>query len=114
MLRFTALLLLAVGLTGCDAINTVKDGFKHSKAVESDLEATLGSKPGVGFNWTNGRLTQVTVTFPRLLEAKPLRELAEAVRAAIGKEFQQQPDNIVLSFVLEKSSSGKTAQADTR
>lgn len=32
-------------------------------------------------------------------------ELAEAVRAAIRKEFKQEPENIVIGFVVPKSSS---------
>src|SRR5262245_19007780 len=76
------------------------DGFKHVDAVESALETSFGAKPAVGFNWHNGRLTQVTVTFPHLLDEKPLRELAETVRAAVTKEFKQTPENVVLGFAL--------------
>lgn len=60
------------------------------------------ASPQVGFSWRNGRLASVTVSFPRLYEAKPLGELAGAVRAAVGKEFKQTPDNIVLAFALGK------------
>lgn len=102
MLRIATALTLLLGLTACDAVNTVTDGFSHAKAVETDLEASTGMKPNVGFNWNNGRLTQVTVTYPRLLDSKPLKEVAGAARDAIGKEFKQTPDNIVLAFALGK------------
>jgi hypothetical protein len=59
-------------------------------------------KPAVGFNWRNGRLVSVTVTFPRLYDGKPLRELAEAVRVAVGKEFRQTPESIALAFTLDR------------
>ena len=100
MLRLAAILLFAAGLAACDAVNTMTDGIKHARAVESDLEASTGAKPNVGFNWHNGRLRVVTVTYPRILETKSVQELAEAVRAAIGKQFKQTPDNIVLGFSL--------------
>lgn len=69
-------------------------------------------RPTVGFSWHNGRLTSVTVSFPRLYDAKPLRELAEAARAAVGKGFKQTPENIVLSFSLGKTTPGTTARAE--
>jgi hypothetical protein len=49
----------------------------------------------------------VTVTFPKLYDAKPMRELAETVRTAVGKEFKQTPENIVLAFSLARRAPGK-------
>lgn len=110
MVRYIAALTLIAGLAACSVVDTMVDGFKHTRAVESALETSVGSKPAVGFNWHNGRLTQVSVTFPQLLEDKPLRELAETVRAEVTKEFKQTPDNIVLGFALGKAAPGKSAQ----
>ena len=102
MLRIAAALVLALTLAACDAVNTLTDGFAHARAVEKDLEGSTGVKPNVGFNWNNGRLTSVTVTFPRLIESKPLHELAEAARVSVGREFKQTPDNIMLAFAVPK------------
>ena len=102
MLRIATVLVFAAGLAACDAVNTVTEGFKHASAVESDLEESTGLKPQVGFNCSNGRLVSVTVTFPSIYEAKPLRELAERIRASVSKQFKQTPDNIVLAFSLAK------------
>jgi hypothetical protein len=102
MFRIAAALALVLTLAACDAVNTLTDGFKHAKAVETDLEGSTGVKPNVGFNWNNGRLTSVTVTFPRLVESKPLHELAEAARASVGREFKQRPDNILLAFAVPR------------
>jgi hypothetical protein len=102
MLRIATALGLLFGLAACDAVNTMTEGLSHAKAVETDLEASTGVKPNVGFNWNNGRLTQVTVTYPRLLDTKPLKDVAGAARDAIGKEFKQTPENIVLAFALGK------------
>jgi hypothetical protein len=110
MVRVAALVVLALSLAGCDMISTLIDGFKYAKAVETDLEASTGMKPEVGFNWTNGRLVTVTVTFPRIDEKKPLPELAETVRRAVTSHFRQTPGDIVLGFSLGKSGSGTVAQ----
>ena len=100
MRKAIATVVLAAGLAACGPVDSLVDGFKHAKNVESDLEQVTGLKPAVGFNWSNGRLRSVTVTFPRLLDTKPVGELAQAVRAAVGKEFKQTPDSILLSFTL--------------
>jgi hypothetical protein len=109
--RLAVLLVLAAGLSACDMFSTLVDGWKYAKAVETDLEASAGMKPEVGFHWRNGRLESVTVLFPRLYEAKPLTEFAETVRRAVGNRFKQTPDDIVLSFSLGKSAPAKTVRS---
>ena len=110
MFKYATVFALVMGLMACSMVDTLVDGFKHVSAVESALETSVGAKPSVGFNWHNGRLQQVTVTFPQLIDTKPVRELAETVRATVTKEFKQTPDNIVLGFSLGKSAPGKSAQ----
>src|SRR5262249_15994898 len=73
--RVVALFGLVLSLAACDMLGTLTDGWKYAKAVESDLERSIGMKPEVGFNWHNGRLETVTVTFPRIYEAKPCAKL---------------------------------------
>jgi len=102
MLRIAITLVSALALASCDAVNTVTEGFAHAKAVESDLEAATGIRPQVGFNWNNGRLASVTVTFPRPYDGMPLSDLAAATRDAVAKEFQQKPEAILLSFALRE------------
>ena len=110
MLRAVALLAFAISLAACDAISTLTDGWSYAKAVESDLKTSIGMKPAVGFNWRNGRLDLVTVTFPRIDDARPLRTLAETVRRSVASKFKQTPGDIVLGFSLGKAGSGTTAQ----
>lgn len=105
-----AAFILAAMLAGCDAVTVVTDGFKHSSAVATDLEKATGMKPEVGFSWKNSRLTSVTVSFPRLYEDKPLRELAALTRAVVAREFGQTPKTIQLAFDLD---AGTIAQAET-
>ncbi len=100
MSKIAVLLALAVGLSSCSAADTLFDGFKHVSAVRADLAAATGMKPEVGFNWHNGHLNKVTVTFPHLYGDKPLTELAQTVRQMVTKEFKQAPDDIVLAFSL--------------
>ena len=105
MFRIVAIIVVAINLAACGVVSTVTEGLQQARAVETDLEQSVGIKPSVGFNWRNGQLVTVTVSFPRLYETKSLRELAEAARASIGKQFKQQPNNIVLAFSLGKAGT---------
>ena len=102
MSRFLPLLVMAAMLAGCGFVNALKDGYAHVMAVETDVEQSTGVKPEVGFNWHNGRLTTVTVQFPRLYQDKPLGELAGFVREIVIKDFKQTPDKVVLAFAVGK------------
>jgi hypothetical protein len=102
MFKIAAVLIFALSLAACDAVDSVTEGLSHAKAVESDLERATGVRPKVGFNWSNGRLVSVTVEFPRIYESKQLGELAETVRSSVSNQFKQTPENIVLAFLLGK------------
>jgi hypothetical protein len=110
-LRIFALGMFAVSLTACDVTNTLTEGSKQARAVESALETSTGVKPNVGFNWQNGKLTSVTIIFPAIPETKPLRELADEVRATVGKEFKDGANNVVLAFSLGKLVPTTKAEA---
>jgi len=101
--------MLAATLAGCDVLTIVTDGIKHAGAVADELEKATGMKPDVGFSWKNGRLTSATISFPKLYEDKPLRELATLTRAMIVKEFGQMPKTVEFTFKLD---AGTTAQAE--
>jgi hypothetical protein len=100
MFRAIAIVVL-VCVAGCGQFGLL-DGIKYVHAVEGDLEQMTGVKPQVGFNWSNGRLRTVTVTFPRIFNANPVLELADKVRTVVEKDFNQAPDAIVLGFVLAR------------
>jgi hypothetical protein len=102
MRRIAAILAFAIGLAACDMVSTVTEGFKEASAVASELEQSTGIRPQVGFNWNNGRLASVTVSFPRIYDGKPLGELAQSVRSSVTTQFKQEPENILLTFRLGK------------
>ena len=109
--KIFALGLFVLSLTACDVTSTLTEGSKQARAVESALETSTGVKPNVGFNWQNGHLTSVTVIFPAIPETKPLREIADEVRATVGKEFKQEANNVVLAFSLGKVVPSTKADA---
>jgi len=101
MLRRAAMLAtFALALSGCGAVSTVMHGFRQAEATAEDLQAALGLKPAVGFDWHNGVLTSVNVTFSERPTGKTLDEIAAAARAAVAKEFEQKPTEIHLTFAI--------------
>ena len=100
-LRLLPAALLALALASCDAVDSVKEGWAHSQAVSASLEKSLGIKPFVGFNWSNGNLDSVTVAFEGVPANMTLADIAAKSRAAIAAEFKQAPMSVVLSFTLK-------------
>ena len=92
------LLVASASLIACDAIDTMTDGFSHSRAVSAKLESSLGLKNTVGFNWNNGSLDSVTITFAGVPSSPSLPEISVQVRQAVIAEFKQSPKAIVLAF----------------
>jgi len=98
------LLAFAVGkcVSPCNAAYTMPEVRSQTKALESELEQATGIRPQVEFNWVNGRLVQVTPTFPRLYDGKPLGQLADTVRNAVTAQFKREPENVALAFKVGK------------
>jgi hypothetical protein len=100
-IRLVALVMLLASVTACDAVDSMKDGFAHSQAVSDKLEKTVGLKSFVGFNWNNGSLTTVTVTFQGVPPDETLADIAQKSKQAIAAEFKQTPEKIVVGFSIE-------------
>jgi major membrane immunogen (membrane-anchored lipoprotein) len=88
-------------LASCDAVDSMKEGFAHSQAVSSQLEKSLGVKSFVGFNWNNGALTSVNVTFQGIPQNVTLPDIVEKSKRAVAAEFKQTPRQIVVGFSVE-------------
>jgi hypothetical protein len=93
-----SIVALCATLAGCDRIDTVRGAFAHSEAVSRDLEKSLGLKPMVGFNWNNGSMTSVNVTFPGIPAGASLSEIIDSSRQAVRDEFKETPKRIIVGF----------------
>jgi hypothetical protein len=102
MRKITAM-MLATLLAGCGAFDSFKEGFTHTQEVAADLEKSVGAKPFVGFNWHNGSLRNVNVTFKGIPDGKSITEIAALARTSIASHFKQEPTEIVIGFALSGS-----------
>jgi hypothetical protein len=100
-LGWVAVIASSATLASCERIDTVKGAFAHSEAVSADLQRSLGLKPLVGFNWNNGSLTSVNVTFPGIPPNASLSEIVDKSRQAIRDEFKEKPQRIIVGFNVE-------------
>ena len=98
---FVVRIALALALTACGPVDTLKEGFAHSQAVSESLEKTLGVKSFVGFNWSNGSLDSVSVTFQGIPANVPLADIVEKAKQAVAGEFKQMPSQVVISFAVK-------------
>ena|SRR4249919_514807 len=92
--------VLAVWLSGCGAVDTVTEGFKHSQEVAVDLEKSVGSKPLVGFNWSNGSLVNVSINFDGIPSGASVEQIAHLSQQSVAARFKQPPKQVVISFVV--------------
>ncbi|MBL8472301.1 MAG: hypothetical protein KF778_22070 [Rhodocyclaceae bacterium] len=99
--RLLVLIAITTLITACDAVDTMKEGFAHSQAVSDRLQKTIGLPSLVGFNWNNGTLNSVSVTFQGMPREQSLPDIAASAKQAIAAEFKQTPRQIVISFSIE-------------
>lgn len=99
--RPASLVILLAILAACGPIDTLTEGFAHSRAVSADLEKTLGLKSFVGFHWNNGLLTSVNVTFEGVPANLALPDIAEKSKQAVISEFKQTPKEIIIGFRIQ-------------
>lgn len=92
-------------LSGCSAVDTMKEGFTHAEEVSTDMEKAVGSRPFVGFNWSNGSLTSINITFDGIPEGKSTPEIADLAKRSIASHFKQEPKRVVISFSLPGESN---------
>lgn len=102
VLRAVTVGALALLLAGCNPIEMIQEQMAHSKAVSASLQKSTGLESDVGFNWNNGKLVSVNVMFRGLPANIALPDVAEKARAAVLAEFKENPEQLVISFVLAK------------
>lgn len=99
--RSVIIICLFIFLSGC-GLGDVKENFIHAEAISKKLENNVGLKPSfVGFNWRNGSLNSVNITFQGLPKSATLAEITTASKQAVLLEFTQVPKEIVVAFVVK-------------
>jgi len=99
-----ALSLLAAGLLlfGCGVVEDMKGMFEQAQLLSKMIKDKHGWDAQVGWNISNGKLTQVTVTFQsNEVREQKVATLENAVVEVIGKAFQSKPEVIYLQIASQ-------------
>jgi len=100
MKPFIALFIMLFLLSGCDAFDSMSEGYKHTQEIGADIEKAIGSKPYVSFNWHNGSLTNVSVTFEGVPEGVSVSEIVTLARNSVASHFKQEPEQVDVRFTF--------------
>ena len=100
--RIITLVAASVLLAACDAVDSMTEGYSHAEAVSTKLENSLGLKSQVGFNWHNGTLVSVTVTFSGVPNTPSLADISAHARDAVRAEFKQRPKTLVVACSIDQ------------
>ena len=104
-IKVTTLLLLVL-LMGCGFIEDMREMSKKMETVKQDFEQQTGLKPDIGWNITNGQLTDLNIVFSiDDVRDRTVSELEEASLPIIMKHFDQLPS--VLNITIASRSSRK-------
>ncbi len=76
--------IMLLALPGCQVIETFQEFIKQSEAASTAIENQIGSRPLIGWNMENGRLTEVNVYFDNLVDKDiTVAQIEQVVNTAI-------------------------------
>jgi hypothetical protein len=94
--------IAALLLASCGWFNSLSELEGQSSATADALERDLGVKPKIGWQYFNGTLTSVNVTFEEgKVEGVSMGVLETQVRAAVKANFKEPPRHIMISAVIK-------------
>ncbi len=94
--------VMAFLMAGCDFTESISEMSTQTEKVGASVARELGVKPQFGWNMKNGRLVEMTAYFDGAADtSKPVRAYVDAVKSSIQAHMEQQPDNLVVMFVVE-------------
>jgi hypothetical protein len=95
----TLLLGATVSLgSACGVVDDVRQGVDRMGAVSASLERTIGARPQVGFQYHNGALATVSVTYDTLPAGRSLEEIIRVSADAVKAEFKESPKSLIIGF----------------
>jgi len=104
--NLTVLLCAPFVLLSCDAINTLQDTLAKQQqkhiALRQDLEQALGVTAHPSWEWTNGRLTELSVSFSgKEIDFMSIADLRDATLPILAEHFKDLPEVVYLSAAFE-------------
>jgi len=98
------LVVMLVSLAACGGeVGGLFDTLEVANAAETELLDTEGLECEIGFNITNGRLTQVTVVVSSTeVGDLTIDDMVRLIRPVVRKHFKEDPGALVFSVTVSK------------
>jgi len=97
-------LIFLLSLTTCGVVEDLQEMTKKQEEVKQDFEQQAGLKANIGWNITNGRLTEINVIFSMddVLN-RTVSELEKASWPIIKKHFDEDPEIFYITITRQSS-----------
>jgi hypothetical protein len=101
--RFLISAALALLLSACNVVESLKEVQSQADAAAVLLEKDVGTKPLMEWNVRNGTFANLNVVFdgPKV-RALSVQDLESRVRKAVSVSFKEQPKQLVVSARWEQ------------
>lgn len=92
---------LLLGLVACGAVEELQGIGDKQRAAEQAIAQATGAEIHIGWNWTNGSLTDVTVRVDaKAVGDKTVKELGSLVAPLVEQNFEEAPDQLQILLVI--------------
>lgn len=100
MMKILLLVVLAVTLAGCDAVEGMRDTMDIQEEVKGIIEEATGAESQVRFGFKGDKLSEVSVSLAAgEVSDKRVAEVEELVRYAVSQAFEEVPQVIYIQLV---------------
>ena len=101
MKRSALSFLVVLFIASCGVVGTLTEMNEQTSRTADVLEESLGSRPQIGWNTTNGVLTDVNVYFENLDDySVSVAELIEQVKTTVAENIKKRPGVLVVSVAI--------------
>jgi hypothetical protein len=102
-MKILLMLLPMMILTGCGVGESFTEIQRQTELASDALRKEVGVRPQIGWNISNGTLTNVAVVFPEEKVGQlSISELSTTVQLALTNNLKDKPQKIVLSVIINR------------
>ena len=100
MRLFILIFFMSVSLLGCDSISEM---FEERDAAQAYIKEKYGWDSSVGFNYTNGALTQVTLMLGSDdVGSKLISDIELIAKEMVSEVFEKEAEAIIIQVSITK------------
>jgi len=104
-MKKTLILLLAILLlSSCGFVDDMQDMLEKQQRLSDKIKRDFGWDANIGWNISNGTLTQVTISFsPDDIAQEKVGELKAKIDKLVAQSFEQKPQALIIQIIAIQS-----------